>query len=205
MGLLYEAFDEVRADAAPGPSLEWAAGHDAGLTQGLATGIAQGTEATEALSGTLSAELSQALADTAFGYAEARGQILASLGPLFQVLIDRLLPALAAEALTPWLAEALQEAAREDSARPLVIHVHPDRIEALRACLPGDGPAGFFGPARLLADSSLGLHDARLERPDRETALDLGACLATLSETLRAISGSLRATPEDPARKARHA
>lgn len=191
MPLLLEAFDAVAPEAAPeplpGPSRDWLEGHAAGVAEGLARGVAEA----EARSGHLSDELARSLQDMAFGYAEARGQVLASLRPLFGCLIEALLPALAAEALGLWIVEALLHAARTDSAAPLVVDLHPDRLAAVDACLP----PGF--PASLQPDPELGPQAARLRLGSQETDLDLDACLDALREALSALL-------DETSRKSRH-
>lgn len=190
MPLLLEAFDAPASPApepSEGPSADWLDGFAAGQAEGLASGRAEA----EAGAAHLSRDLARTLQDMAFAYAEARGQVLASLRPLFELLIDRMLPALAAEALGPWIGEAILEAARTDSASPLVIGLHPDRIEAVRACLPPGLPATLQG------DPTLGPNAARLTQPARESDLDLDACLAALREALSSLL-------DDTAGKVRH-
>lgn len=179
MPMLLEAFDILPPLPEPeGPSPDWLDGHAAGLAQGLAQGAAEA----EARSDHLTGELAQSLQDMAFGYAEAREQVLASLKPLFAALADRLLPQAAAEALGPWIAQALSDAAQSDSAAPIVVELHPDRVEAVRACLPPGSPA------TLRPDASLDRSAARITTPLGESDLDLGACLAAMQEALFALS-----------------
>jgi flagellar biosynthesis/type III secretory pathway protein FliH len=192
MGLSLEDFDDAAPVAASGPSAEWLDGHAAGLREGRAAGRA----ATEAEGGLLLRELGQTIGDMTFGYAEARGQVLLALGPLFQLVIERLLPAVAGEALAPWLAEAVAEAARADVPAALVVAVHPSRAEALAACLPPAAAGGRAG-ALVVPDASLGPNAARLAGPGAETALDLDACVAALSEALSALF-------DEPHRKVSH-
>lgn len=188
MAILLEAFDLPAEEAAPsGPSVDWLDGHAAGH----AAGLAQGRAEAEAEAAHLSRELAQNLQDMAFGYAEAREQVLLSLRPLVRLLTDRLLPALAAEGLGAWITEAVLEAARADTAVPMVVELHPDRLHAVQACLP----PGL--PATLRANPALGPGAARLLRPDRESELDLDTCLAVLSEALAALL-------DDTALKVRH-
>ncbi|TNC71307.1 hypothetical protein [Rubellimicrobium roseum] len=168
------------------PPTGWLEGFAAGQAEGLAAGRAEA----DTRSDRLSADLAGKLQDMTFNYAEARGQVLASLRPLFELLIDRLLPAIAAQAVAPWLVQALLDAARADSATPLVIHLHPERLGAVRACLP----PGL--PAQLRPDPALGLQAARLTSREGESDLDLDACLLALREALStlldATSGKVR-------------
>lgn len=187
MPLLLEAFDAPVPVLPSGPSPDWLDGH----AVGLADGRTEGRIEAEARSDHLSGELAQQLQEMTFGYAEARGQVLASLRPLFALLVDSLLPAMAAEALGPWIVEALLHAARVDSAAPLVLALHPDRIAVVGACLP----PGF--PATLRADPTLTPQAARMSLGPQETDLDLDACLAALREALSALL-------DETSRKVRH-
>ncbi len=181
MPILLEAFDAPPPAPEPsGPSSDWLEGQAVGLAEGFARGRAEA----EAESAHLSHELSRSLHEMAFAYAEAREQVLVSLRPLFGLVMDRLLPATAAAALGPRIAEMLIEAARADSAAPLVVEVHPDRLPAVQASLP----PGW--PAILRADPSLGRDGARITTPARESDLDLDACLATLRGALSALLDS---------------
>lgn len=181
MALLLESFDPPEQTESSGPSAEWLAGHAAGLAEG----IAQEAARAEAEGTRISQELATALQDAAFTFAEARAQVIASLGPLIEVIVARLLPALAAEALGPWLRVEVERAARADAACPVTIHVHPSRLDAVRACLP-PGAAHRLSP-----DPALGPHGARLSCGTRETALDLDACVAGI----RAALSNLAETP----------
>lgn len=190
MPLVLEPFDRPAPAPEPaptGPSPDWLDGHAAGFEEGLALGRAEA----QADGAAVTRELAQSLQDLTFAYAEAREQVLVALRPLFALVVDRLLPALAAEAVGPWIVQALLEAARHDTAQPLVIALPPDRIEPVRACLP----PGL--PARLEADPTLGPTAARLSQPGRESELDLDACLAAMGEALTALL-------DDTARKVRH-
>jgi flagellar motor switch protein FliN/FliY len=163
--MLLEAFDAPLAKRAPaGPPPGWAEGHAVGLLEGRALGEAEA----RARAGALTEELAQALADMAWTYAEARAEVLAGLQPLFAAVTERLLPTAAHAALGPWLAEAVADAARADTA-VLTVAVHPSQAAAVAACL---GIAGVS----VVADDALGPHAARVKGRD-ETLLDLDACL----------------------------
>lgn len=187
MGFWLESFDEVAPPAAPepsGPSEDWLEGHAAGLTEGHAAGRAE-AEAEGAL---LLRGLVQTIDDMTFSYVEARAQVLLALRPLFGLVAERLLPAVAGEALAAWLAEAVVEAARADVPAPLVIAVHPSRAADLAACLPSlAAGAGGRSGVQVVADPSLEFNAARLAQPGAETALDLDACVAALAEALSAL------------------
>lgn len=196
MALRLECFEDRPAPAPEpaGPSPDWLEGHAAGREEGAAEARA----ALEAEGVALSHALAQSLEDAAWGYAEARGAVLGSLGPLLEAALTRLLPEAAAHSLLPRLLERLLAAAEADSRAPLAIFVAPSRVAALRDALP---PAGAH--AVVMADPSLGPHAARLSLGGRESALDLDACLLALREGLGALlpPGRAEAWPE-PRRQA---
>lgn len=176
---LLENFDDpdarTGATGRAGPTEDWLDGH----AQGLADGLAQAAAAQSVLS----AEIGQTLSDLGFSYAEARAEVLQSLGPLFSVLMARILPDLAAASHALRLVGLLQSAAEHDSARPVELSVHPDRIEGLAATLPY--AVGL--PVMLVADPSVGPNGAILQSARGETALDVDGMLAEATEALSAI------------------
>lgn len=176
MGLRLEAFDEAAPPAA-GPSADWILGHAAGLAEGIARGRAEALAEAEARGAALAEGGARALADLAWTYAEARGQVLGGIAPLVRALMDGLLPPLAAEALGPWIAEAVREAAEADLGAPRVL-VHPDALAALAVRLPPEA-AHALGP-----DPALGPGEARVALPGGETSLDVEAALLRLRHGL---------------------
>lgn len=160
---------------APVPSPDWRDGH----AQGFAEGRAQaGTE-----QAALSVEMAQTLSDMAFGYAEARAHVLTALGPLFAALIDHVLPGVTEAAHASDLVSLLNAAAKQDSAVPLELTVHPTRSAGLAALLPY--AVGL--PILLISDPTVGPDQAILRTGRGETMLDTGAVIIGAKAALAAI------------------
>lgn len=181
-----EQFDQLGAEAAaePAPPPGWQDGFEAGLAQ--ARGEAEVEQAA------LGAALAQGLADLSFAPAEARLILLSQLRPLFSVLIERLLPALARESLMPRMIDLLTQAAEQDLARPLRLSVPQGQGAALR-----EAAAGLpFDSFEIVEDPALGPGEARLAAAQGETHLDIdrlveeatGALAALLDATERTAS-----------------
>lgn len=187
MGLMLETFDAGPEAAVPAVPPGWTEGWRAGHEEGLA----EGRRAAEAEGRVLGHALAERLQVAAFSFAEARALVLAALGPLFARVADSLLPALAAQALGPWLATLVVQAARDDLACPLVLGVHPSQAEAVRPWLPAGAPY------RLVEDPDISPGSARLALGEGECALDLEGCLAALRDVFAALQ-----QPQD--QKARH-
>jgi len=145
-------------------------------------GFAEGRAHADAEQGQFSAEIIQSLTDMSFGYAEARGHLLLSLRPLFAVLVDRFLPALAKEGFAAQLADRLLEVAANDLMTPIDLCVHPEHIAGLKNVI---GQAGM--PIKLRGDPKLGRGQAKLSSPEVQTMLDLDEMLDATRAVLSAI------------------
>jgi flagellar assembly protein FliH len=134
----------------------------------------------------LNDEVVQGLADIAFGYAEARQHILASLHPLFSVMIDRLLPETAAAALVPHIVAQLDACAAADSTGPVEILASPDNVARLAPALA----AATTVPWQLTEDPTLGPVELRWKTPQVESGLDLEGVLIGIRGALAAVTES---------------
>jgi len=131
------------------------------------------------------ADFARTLQDLSFGFHEARAHVLASVAPLLRLITGQLLPDLARARFAETLvatAEPLFEAAAD---RPVEIVVAPANRAAVEALLGGHGDV----PVTLTVEPSLGPGQAYLRGADSEagageTALDLDASLARLSEAV---------------------
>jgi flagellar biosynthesis/type III secretory pathway protein FliH len=174
-----ECFDPSQDSAATErnrvPSPIWEEGH--------AQGLADGRALAEAEQAALSAEVAQALADMAFGYAEARATILHGLRPLFAALISRALPGISDTAHGLHVIRMLDEAVEKDSTTPAELSVHPDHVPALTSLLP----YAVGMPVMLVADPGVRRDQAFLRNGRAETALDVGAMIAATQAALGAI------------------
>ena len=186
--LTLEAFDsppDLPEPEPAGPSDDWLDGH--------ATGVAEGLSRAAAETDARLAEIAQSLADISFGFAEARAAVLASLGPLFSTLADRLLPGLAAQAQRAALIEAATAAARADSAAPLDIRVHPALADQIAAVVP-DLPDL---PFTIRADPGVAPGQILVSHRSQDTLLDAEALIAALAAPLAFLR-------DEPQRKAGH-
>lgn len=162
------------------PSPEWVAGHAAGLADGLDMAAQR--------QGALTEEILQALTDLTFTYTEARAQVLASLAPLLQCLLDRILPDLVPDVLRMAILEALMEAADGDSRMPLVVRVHPAQVASIAplvGAMPGQGPV-------IEGASGLGPGQALVEGAGGETLLDADGLLVAIRQSISALSETAR-------------
>ena len=174
--LTFECVDLAEPDDPATPSPDYAAGHAAGLAEGKAAAAAD--------HGMLQDAAVQALSDMAFGYAEARQHILAGLRPLFTVLIDRLVPEIAAAALIPQVVEMRMAAAEQARREVIEIAVCPAHVAALTTVAADCGAM----PVRIVTDPDLGPLMARWQSAGSATLLDLGAAVATITSALAAVA-----------------
>ncbi|WP_296425989.1 hypothetical protein [Yoonia sp.] len=174
--LSLESFEEIVSDRS-GPSADF--------NDGYAEGIAAGRAAAQADAVALTEAFVQSIADIDFTYAEARSQLLQSLGPLFQTLCKKILPHCVATGFAGQLADQLLHAAAADAAGPIKIHVHPDQrnaVEAATKTLPTQ--------LRVLTDPALTLHAAWIQQGTNETLLDADSLLSHINAALAAISNT---------------
>ncbi|WP_439138829.1 flagellar biosynthesis protein [Roseicyclus sp.] len=79
----------------------------------------------------IGADLAANLQDLSLSYAEARADVLAALGPLFEDMAAQLLPTLAAEAVAPAVIAELRTAAEAASDGRAVLFASPGAMPAL--------------------------------------------------------------------------
>ena len=171
--LSLESFEEM-PDGDTAASAEYDRGYQDGLAAGDAGARAEGAVLDDAFV--------QALADIDFTYAEARRQILLSLGPLFNTVVDRILPHCVDHGFAGQLAHFLGDAATADTAAPITLHLHPDTMDMVRNRL-----ATLDLQVNLKRDPSLSPHAAWVQRGSGETCVDTDALLAEITDALGAI------------------
>lgn len=171
--LTLESFEDVLADPA-GPSPDYNRGYEDGL--------AAGTAAAQAEAAGLSESCVQALSDIDFTYAEARGQVLAALAPLFSAVIEQILPHCVEAGFAGQVAETLLQAAKSDTNAPIKLHLHPDYAEAVKSAT-----AELSNRITVVSDPAQDLHAAWIQTGDHETRLDVGALLVQIGEILSAL------------------
>ena len=174
--LILELFDQRTpepVDAPPSP--DWQAGHLAGMEDGLAQADARQSALRE--------DVAQAMIGIVFTYTEARTQILRSLGPLFQSVMDNLLPQIGRDVLLLHILDHVNIAAEADSGAPMRLTVHPSARSGLVDSLPTTLPL----PIVIDTDPALGPGQVMLLHRDTETTLDLDG----LTHGMRAILAAL--------------
>jgi len=149
---------------------------------GFEDGFAAGEAAAKANAAALNDTLVQAVADAEFTFAEARGQVLRSLAPLFAAVVDKVLPHCIATGFAGHLADLLIQAAADDLGAQLELHVHPENTEAVEAAL-ADLPNAVI----VLPDKSLTPHAAWIKRSNGDTLLDADALLSEICAALSTI------------------
>ncbi len=154
--------------------------------RGYEEGLAAGTAAAQAEVGALQQQFVQSICDMDFTYAEARGQLLLSLEPLFSALVTQVLPHCIENGFAGHLRKVLQQAAEDDASAPISLFVHPDNYDAVLA-LKGALPAAIS----VQPDPSLDIHAAWIEKIQHGTLLDTAALLAEITTAL-----SLMTNPE---------
>lgn len=184
MGLSLEAFDtDGAADndvASPRQTSQFQAGFEAGVEAGLQQAAAQ--------QDALRADVVQSISDMAFGYNEARAHLLKHINPLILITINRLLPATLQSSLGVNLHQMIAEALEIDAAAPAILSVAPDQVAAITLAL-----ADMTHPhLTIQSDARLTSHAAIVTACTGETALDLDAALAQISDIYDAIPQSLQ-------------
>ncbi len=147
--------------------------------RGYAEGLVAGTAAAKLENAALQEKFVQAICDIDFTYAEARGQLLSSLAPLFTALVAKVLPHCIDTGFAGHLSEELLNAAQRDIDEPIWLYVHPENIASVQA-MSIELPARI----RLQPDETLDLHAAWIEKRERGTLLDTDALLAEITMTL---------------------
>lgn len=171
-----------------GFGLHFDAGPTADFAAGRAEGYENGLQEAALRQDALSNELVQTIADMSFGYAEARLQLLRSLGPLFETIIERLIPETIATAFPAHIAAQLNAAAKVDTAAPLTLTVHPDQIAAVSKILP----VSMDMALTIDSDPNLSPNAAWIASPHMETALDLDGLVVDLSSTLSTLFDEIK-------------
>lgn len=168
--LTLESFeDEISSDTTVSP--DYSQGYQDGLEAGLAT--AQ-TEV-----GALDEALIQSISDVKFTYAEARGQILQSLGPLFATLVDKILPQCVASGFATRVAAMLTDIAQQDADVAITLHLHPESLPLVESRVAEIGADILSKP-----DASLTAHAAWVLHGRSETHLDIDGLLKEIAATL---------------------
>ncbi|MFN2307947.1 MAG: hypothetical protein ABR504_13285 [Paracoccaceae bacterium] len=102
---------------------------------GYAAGFAAAKVAAEAAQAALAADLVQSIQDHQFGFAEAQRALFMQLEPLFQAIVEQVLPVLVDAAFAERVTAMLTDATKTHLDTPLVLQVHPSQIPGVSAVL----------------------------------------------------------------------
>ena len=170
--LSLESFDNCAADD-PTTSPDYHHGYEDGFAVGVETANAE-AEA-------LSAQFVQSLNAIDFTYAEARSQLLASLEPLLLQIATKILPHCVESGFVGQLADILQQAAAQDAASAVTLHIHPSQQTALKSAAQNTA-----AEVTIVTDPTLSEHAAWIKHGNEETLLNVDGLLDAIGETLRA-------------------
>lgn len=127
--LRLEVFDTTQtADGTPLPLVEATAAEEAKVAafeQGYSAGWDDASAAQQGDQSRISADLARNLQSLSFTFQDARSHVLQAIRPLMLEMINRLLPAVAHEALAPTVLEALTPIADEMSDAPMTLVLNP--------------------------------------------------------------------------------
>ncbi|MDP5220010.1 ABC transporter ATP-binding protein [Ruegeria sp. 2205SS24-7] len=154
----------------------------AAFEQGYAAGLDDAGAAQTAEQGRISADLAQSLQDLGFTYQEALEQMVASLEPMFQSLMNTVLPETIERSFVHRIVAQLTEMARDQAGQPAIVTVPAGAAETLTPALDAE----FSFPVEMIEDASLpqGQASLRIGRDERE--LDCTALLDAISEATEA-------------------
>lgn len=129
----------------------------------------------------LRADLARNLQSLAFTYHEARSHVLRAVEPLFEMVLDRILPDLARRALAPRIVAALRPLVAEAADAPIHLTVAPSARPAVEAAL-AETPSL---PLEIIEEETLGEGQAVLRLGRSETRVDLDRAVADITTAVR--------------------
>ncbi len=162
-----EALEELRLEA-------FERGYGAGWEDAAATQEKNRAVFTE--------ELSKSIADASFTYHEALARMSRSLEPMFQSLINAVLPETLERGLVRRISDQLCDMAREQVAQPVSLCVPIGFADEIRPLLAHDLPM----PVTVTEDEALSLGQARLQVGMAEREVDCSALLASIGQAFDA-------------------
>lgn len=171
-----ESFDSGTARAEV-ETLEYRRGFEDGLAEGNASIEIQAQKAITELTATLN--------DLAFGYEEARQQMLSKVAPIMIQISDLIVPAILEETFQQHLSEMLTNTVEAGCADGFEILVSPENADLLK-----HSDLGVSVPYRISPSVDLVAGQAAVITGEANQLLDLNALLETLSNALRGIDQS---------------
>jgi hypothetical protein len=135
----------------------------------------------------IGADLAAGLAGVAVTADAVREEILAGLAPLFEQIAGQLLPAVAAEALAPLLADELGRIAAEQAAPEIRMLAAPSACPAIERLVAGmPGLAVAIVPEPAFAEGQVSLRFAGQRRD-----IDLGEAVDRMTEAIRGFASGI--------------
>lgn len=150
----------------------------AAFDQGYGAGWDDAIQAQEQSRDHISAELSKALEDMSFTYHEALTRMAMSLEPMFESLVQLVLPHSIDRSFAIRLTEQLRDMAREQIDQPMQILVPEGRGAEVEGVLLSDMPQ----PPRVIEDPSLEPGQARLQVGISRRDVDCADLLASVEQ-----------------------
>ncbi|KUJ78881.1 ABC transporter ATP-binding protein [Ruegeria profundi] len=149
----------------------------AAFEQGYSAGWEDAVQAQEQSRGRVSDELARSLEDMSFTYQEATTRMSLSLEPMFQSLVDVVLPETLNRGFAARLVEQLCEMAQEQINQPMQIFVPEGRVAEVEALLPQD----LSSSTRVREHAALEPGRARLQVGTSQRELDCSSLLTSIA------------------------
>ncbi|WP_170515783.1 ABC transporter ATP-binding protein [Ruegeria atlantica] len=149
----------------------------AAFEQGYSAGWEDALLAQEQSRGQVSDGLARSLEDMSFTYHEAVTRMTLSLDPMFQSLVNAVLPETLDRGFAARLAEQLTDMAQEQIGQPMQIFVPEGRATEVEALLPQE----LSAPTRVIEDPSLEPGQARLQVGTSQREVDCSGLLAAVA------------------------
>ena len=144
---------------------------------GYGAGWEDAVQAQDQVRGQLSADLSGTLSDLSFTYHEALTRMTLSLEPMFQGLVQTVLPETLNKGFGHQLVSQLCEMARDQVGQPMLLRVPDGIAEQVEPLVPQD----MSLPLRIVEDPSLQPGQARLQVGSTSREVDCAALLTAIS------------------------
>ncbi|WP_299661967.1 ABC transporter ATP-binding protein [uncultured Ruegeria sp.] len=154
----------------------------AAFEQGYGAGWDDAIQAQEQAGGQLSSELSATLSDLSFTYQEALTRMTLSLEPLFQSLIQVVLPETVEHSFATRLKDQLCEMAQEQIGQPMQLTVPAGTSDQVAASLLPD----FSPTPQVVEDPSLQPGQAQLQVGTARREVDCTALLSSIAASFDA-------------------
>ena len=154
----------------------------ASFEQGYSAGWEDAVAAQQGDQSRIRADLARNLQSLAFTFQDARSHVLQSIRPLLLEMVDRLLPAVAREALGPTVVEALTPMAEELADAPLTLVLNP----AVRAEIEDLVAKATGLPMVIEEEPSLPEGQVYIRFGPTETKVDLSQVTADIAAAVRA-------------------